>query len=358
MDVFLDESGYTGSDLINAEQPIFILASTIVDACDANNLINSYFGNPRTEVKYSSRAKRPRGQRQIEDFLRALNIDQSRVAFFSFHKEYLLVTNLIDYWLEPMMFEDGVNLYQRGANIALANVCYLTLGTCLGRDGRRELLRRFQVMTRDRTLFAFRNFWDSLRHAMNEHDLIQQALGPVAIAEHRLGYGHLVGLPTHMLDVADIGLLQSVDHWRRRFPDERFTLFHDRSTMLERQQEFWKAILDPENTSAVVGQDRRTITFPLPVRQLRLEDSHAFAQLQVADIIAGAARSVWNARVTGSSNGYIDALLDAGILNALAGGVGPTDAVTPEGLETDGPVLGDAAEFISDLVRQRREMRK
>jgi hypothetical protein len=45
----------------------------------------------------------------------------------------------------------AANLYERGGNIALNNVSYLTLGTCLGLDGRRELLRQFQVMTRDRT---------------------------------------------------------------------------------------------------------------------------------------------------------------------------------------------------------------
>jgi hypothetical protein len=354
MDVFLDEAGYTGSDLINADQPVFILASTVVEAAEARALLDSCFGSPQSEVKYFKRAKRPRGQRQILEFLRALRLDLRRVAFFSFHKEYLLLTNLIDYWLEPMMFEDGVNLYERGGNLALANVCYLTFGACLGREGRRELLRRFQVMTRDRTRFAFHNFWDSLRQAMNEHELIQQALGALAIAEHRLGYEHLNGLPAHMLDVADLGLLQTVDHWRTQLPGQEFTLFHDRSTMLERQREFWEAILDPANPAAVVGQDRRTITFPLPVRGLRLEDSHELAQLQVVDIVAGAARSIWDARVTRTSNGYCDALLDVGILNVMAGGVGPTAQVTPEDLETEGPVLGDAAGFISGLVRMHR----
>src|SRR5271155_1216690 len=171
MDVFIDEAGYTGPDLINTDQPMFILASTIVAADDARALLDSSFEKPQTEVKYIKRAKSRRGRSQILEFLRALEMDDSKIVFFSFHKEYLLLTNLIDFWLEPMMFEDGVNLYERGANIALANVCYLTLGTCLGREGRRELLRRFQVMTRDRTPFAFQNFWNTLKQAMSQHEL-------------------------------------------------------------------------------------------------------------------------------------------------------------------------------------------
>jgi hypothetical protein len=39
MDVFLDEAGYTGPDLINAEQPMYILASTIIDEKEARGQI-------------------------------------------------------------------------------------------------------------------------------------------------------------------------------------------------------------------------------------------------------------------------------------------------------------------------------
>jgi hypothetical protein len=354
MDLFLDEAGYTGPDLINPEQPVFILASTVIDAGQARTILDSCFDKPTTEVKYAKRKKSQRGRKQILEFLRALKKDGRKVTFFSFHKEYLLVTNLIDFWLEPMMFADGVNLYERGANIALSNICYLTLGTCLGRDGRRELLRRFQVMTRDRTLFAFQSFWNSVRQVTNKHDLVAQALGGLPFAEYRLGFEHLCQLPTNMLDVGDIGLLQTVQHWREELPNTDFVLFHDQSTMLEQQRALWEAILDPSNPAATVGQDRRTIKFPLPVLGLRLEDSRQFTQLQVADLVAGAARSVWNARLAGTSNPYCDELLDAGILDALAGGVGPTAMVTPQDLDTDGPVLGDAAEFIGDLVKTRK----
>jgi PAS domain-containing protein len=352
MDVFLDEAGYTGPDLINADQPVFILASTIVDAGDARALLDFHFEKPLPEVKYSRRSKSRRGRAQILEFLRALKVDRCRFAYFAFHKQFLLLTNLIDFWLEPIMRDSGVNLYERGGNIALANASYLTLGTCLGLDGRRELLRRFQVMTRDRTPFAFRNFWNSLRQAVNAHDLVAQVLGGFPLAEDLLGYDHLLQLPANMLDPGDIGLIDTVQHWRKQqAAGTEFELFHDRSTLLEQQRMFWEAILDPSNPAAVVGQDRRTIEFPLPVRALRLEDSTQFAQLQVADVVAGAARSIWNARVAGSSNEYCEALLDTGLLNGLAGGVVPTALVTPEDLETVGPVLRDTAEFVASLLK-------
>ena len=355
MDLFLDETGYTGPDLINADQPMFVLASTVIGASEARTLLDAYFENPNREVKFSKRSRSVQGRDQILRFFRALNIEPRKAAFFSFHKEYLLVTHLIDFWVEPVMREDGYNLYERGGNIAYANVCYLTLGTCLGIDGRREFLRRFQVMTRDRTPFAYRSFWDSVREVKSQHELVAKALGPMEIVGARLGYRHLLHLPEDVLDLGDLGLLQTIQHWRTTFPGSRFLVIHDQSKLLERRQSFWEAILDPANPKATVGQDRRAVSFPLPVDGLRLEESHQFPQLQIADLVAGAARSVWNARIMGSPNPFCDALREAGILNGLVGGVGPTDYVTPAELETEGPNFGDMAEFVAGLVKAREK---
>ena len=251
------------------------------------------------------------------------------------------------------MYEDGINLYERGGNIALSNVSYLTLGTCLGPDGRRELLRQFQVMTRDRTRFAFESFWDSFEKAIGEHALIGRALGALPLARHRLGYEHLVRLPAGLLDLGDYGLLQTVEHWRKKLPGMDFLLTHDESKFLQKQREFWEPVLNPQNPVAVVGQDRRTICFPLPVAGLRLADSEQFPQLQVADLIASAARADGNRIVNRSHDAFCDALVDAGLRKALAEGVWPSNAVHPADLETNGPVHGDAAEYIATLVRRR-----
>jgi hypothetical protein len=71
-----------------------------------------------------------------------------------------------------MMREDGGNLGERGGNITLTNVSYVTLETCFGLDRRRELFRPFQIMARDRTRFAFDSFLDYLEKSVRGHNLI------------------------------------------------------------------------------------------------------------------------------------------------------------------------------------------
>ena len=350
--LFLDESGYTGSDLINREQPFFTLASTNISDADARLLLTSCFGSRTQEVKFVKLAKSAGGRAKIVEFVRALDPSRGNCAFFTYEKQFLLNANLIDFWLEPMMHEDGVNLYERGANIALNNVTYLTLGACLGRDGRRELFRKFQVMTRDRTQFAYDSFWDSLEKSTHEHDLLKEIFRGLLVARHRLGYRHLVGLPSGMLDPGNYGLLETVQHWRKMLPGDEFVVVHDDSKFHQKQRKFWEAVLSQANPAAVVGQDRRIIEFPLPVKGFHLEDSRKFPQLQVADLIASAARAHANGYLTGMST-FLDALSDAGLYESLAGGVWPTNWVTPKDLGTEGPVFGDAAAHISRIVKPK-----
>jgi len=349
--LFLDESGYTGPDLINRDQPFFTLASTKISEGDARSLLTSCFGARTQEVKFVKLVKSARGREAIVEFVRTF--DRGSCVFFSYHKQFLLSAYLIDFWLEPMMHEDGLNLYERGANIALNNVSYLTLGTCLGLDGRRELLRQFQIMTRDRSPFAFDSFWNSLESATREHLLLKEILCGLLVARDRLGYRHLVGLPDNMLDLGDYGLLETVQHWRKKLPGDEFVIVHDESKFLRKQRAFWEAVLNRENPPAVVGQDRRTIKFPLPVKELHLEDSRKFPQLQVADLIASAARAHANGLVMGSSS-FLDALLEAGLYEVLAGGVWPTKLVTPADLDTEGPVFSDAAAHISRIAKRKK----
>jgi hypothetical protein len=175
--------------------------------------------------------------------------------------------------------------------------------------------------------------------------------GDAACARDR--WDHLNDLSS-MLDLGDCGLLQTVEHWRGKHPGSDLLLVHDTSKMIERNRSKWEAVLDPTNPAAIVGQDRRTIEFPLPVRGLRIAESHEFVELQVADVVAGAACAVMRARAIHSDNEYATQLVDLGLLDLIGGGVWPTSAISPEQLETEGPALADSADFIGRLIARRK----
>jgi hypothetical protein len=355
IDLFLDEAGYTGADLVNVDQPVYVLASVALDPVHGKSLLDASFGASRTrEIKHSRLAKNQRGQAQIIDFFARFQEEASgQFTYIAAHKEYLLLAYLVDFWIEPLAYRDGVNFYERGANIGFANVAYIVLTSVLKDAGRREMLRRFQVMVRHRTPFAYDSFWDYLRIAIRRNQLLDDALRPLLVAERELGWRYLLKLPTDLLDVGDYGLLETVDHWRRQREGRTFRLVHDTSKTVERHRAKWEAILNQSNPPRLVGQDRRTLEFPLPVESLAIENSETHEQLQIADLVAGAVATILKSKVTGASTQYAEELIATGVLEVAFGGVWPTDAVTPEQLDTDGPVLGDAAQAIGEIVQRR-----
>ena len=53
MDLFMDEAGYTGPDLVNRDQPVFVLASTVLTEAEARDLLTTCFppgGGARAEA--------------------------------------------------------------------------------------------------------------------------------------------------------------------------------------------------------------------------------------------------------------------------------------------------------------------
>jgi hypothetical protein len=354
LEVYLDEAGYTGSDLVNREQPVYALAAVALSDDVAQDLVARCFpGVKARELKHSALSFKSRGRQRILDFVRALSERPNSASVVIDHKECVLVGMLVDFWIESAMHLHGADLYERGANIGLMNVTHLTLGALRGDDGRREFLRRFQVMVRDRTVFAYESFWSTVDDIRQKHPRFDDDLfGLYAMANARLGgLRHLWSLPEHLLDLGDHGFLQTVSHWREK-TDEPIRLIHDEAAALVRNRARWTAILSKDVPPAIVGQDRRTTRFPLDA-SLDLASSAAHVQLQLADILAGAATALVqpSAGRAPKHPDYVEALRESPLMeHCLIGGVWPTAMVTPEELETEGPVLGDAASHIGAIV--------
>jgi hypothetical protein len=104
VEVFLDEAGYTGPDLINRDQPAFVLASTVLTADDCCAMLDEHFGSGRDgEIKHTRLAKTNHGRAQLLHFFEALLRAPEEACFFGFHKEFILLALLIDFWLEPLV---------------------------------------------------------------------------------------------------------------------------------------------------------------------------------------------------------------------------------------------------------------
>ena len=353
MKLYFDESGYTGEDLINKVQPVFVLASTILDDSEAHAISKDIFkGVQAPELKHSTLRKTASGQKRVLDFLQALKQFPNKAGTNISHKLYELVCMLVEWWVEPYAYQDGIDLYDRGANIGLSNLIYVTLLSVEGEAFLQKHLGNFQEMMRNRTPESFTIFCQALRHDYDRSDkLVQDVLLWPVEGCMRLGHKHLLGLPDHILDISMTTAASTVNYWRQK-TDSQFEVIHDKSSAMAKDQWLWDQLVNPAIEPAIVGYDRRKWHFPLGVLSTSFEDSAKSLQIQLTDILAGSTAEWCASRADENrKSDYTEALKEAGIAGFVIGGGWPSTDVTPEELGTDTENAGNPLDLISPKIK-------
>jgi hypothetical protein len=349
----MDESGFTGEYLMAADQPIFVHASTTLDNERCKELQIQFFRDSQApELKHGVMARRPAGRDRILKFIEAIH-QHDRNAFTTWivHKEFMMLTKLVDLWTEYAAHRDGVDLYTDGAHLALSNMAYFCLRAFQSPEFLRGHLVRFQTMMMRRTPATYRDFW---RHLYADFDRVDKKTRDILVfflTAERLGFDHLAKLPERSVDPAMPGAVFTCGHWRRttKLP---LALVHDRSSNMAKDLEFWKLVTSPAIDEMTLGIPDRELIYPLNVQTTVFEDSRSLLQLQFCDLLAGAS-AAWARWFTGLNHDqdYHDRLTAAGIEDFKIGTIWPQLEVRPDKLRTKG-MTGEIIDILTEQLRK------
>ena len=357
---YMDESGFTGEYLMSREQPVFAHVSTILSDQRCQDLYREFFkGTQALELKHQVLARRPAGRERVAKFIESINQDdQANFTSWLVHKEFTLLTYLVDCWVESAAHVDGVDLYKDGANLGMCNMAYYCLRTFEGEEFLRAHLVRFQKMMMKRTLAAYRDFW---RHMYADYERADQRTKDIlsffVYSERRLGFPHLLHLPKRAVDPGLPGAVATCGHWRNQ-TEQPLNLVHDNSSSLAKDKKLWSEITSPEFDEMTLGIPGRETKYPLNVQQTVFADSRNHLQLQFCDLLAGASVA-WARRFTGPSHDqeYFDRLDAAGIENFKIGAIWPESEVHPDALGMKG-WSGELTDAITDQLVKLSEKAK
>ena len=304
--IFIDESGYTGEDLMNSDQPIFALATLNLSENDCRELKERFFKKVKSpELKHSKLVRNPNRQGLIIDFLKELSNTPVLVKFHITHKRYALVNNLIRYVVMPAAEKDGIDLRIKGRDIGLTYCIYHDLPKLVGKEFFEDLMRRFQKMMIDLNHGSYHLFFDPFfdeRYPQvsdeEQQRLIDYLLWHIKIGHTSVRYGLIdqldasaqsLGIPrSRPLDIGFVGALILMERWRRETTDS-ITLIHDASSRMKETFHFWETNVHTHAPSATLWSGENTATFPIGISETFLQDSTNWVGLQLADILAGAA---------------------------------------------------------------------
>lgn len=349
--VYLDESGYTGEDLIGPDQPVFVICTHSIDEATCAALKARHFaGVKATELKHSKLAARPRQAKMLIAALTdlATNFGEQILVGLT-DKRYALASKIVDLVIETSMHEAGFDLYKNGGDIAMANVMY----ACMDLDPsyHDRVLRAFQRWMRERSIQRQHELNWLLRQPHPIEPVDQFRITIVGALRH-LGYsGVFEGLQWGALDLSLSTAINLIGMWREKLGDEPIDLVHDQSSNMAKQKQLWDALVTPNAPPALVGHDTRTKRYPLGVTGTKFVDGRTSAALQIADILAGATATLAASRLTGARSDYVTDLEGLFQTTGLKGyQYVPSLDYTPEALGTVGEGGLDPLEYTAKLM--------
>lgn len=256
------------------------------------------------------------------------------------------------------MKRDGLDLYERGGNIAFSNLIYLALPAFEGQDFFDEILSLFQKMMISRSLFDHIVFFNTvLNHSYKYSDAEFMFKFAIRAGYYSGGLGILT-VPKNTLNLAVTAALALMNLWRKDIKDgEGITLIHDKSTQMLSQKSFWDALVDPAIPIHEVGYDRRKYNFPIAVTEtFANENSKEWAGLQIADLLAGAAaegaRWLLDENRKNEGMGYeLDQILNNNLFHTHS--IWPSSEVDPEVIGT-GEKGGVTYDKISEMLARSK----
>lgn len=297
----IDESGYTGFDLLNADQRFQGASAIAIDDDDARGLIKQHFPKLQApELKYRALSRRQPNHTRLLGLMRDLLSDFKCVTYVC-DKRFMLTLMFVDYAVEPFYYERGVDFYANGQNYAMASMLYMAGPTLLGKPQFSRLMASFQRAMKEKTDEALKDLVAAAR--ATNWEKMPEVLGPLAqySAPECLQAIATPGLNT---DVAMI-VLQSLITRMEVMADGPYRVEHDQSKNLATYHELLQRFIHHEESVQFRATEITTLSFPLKLNEVEQVDSKKSPAVQLADVMIGAAIEAGNS-LAGLRSGGLD----------------------------------------------------
>lgn len=334
--IYFDESGNTGSNLLDPNQPVFTLASCIFSNEEAQQLLKLVDSKSPHEAHFKNLRRRKSGQDGIIRLMRSKLVDTKNVKVNIFLKEFMITSKIVDILIEHMLHLIGEDLYLNGRNIALSNMLYYCLPTFCDADLVQSMYRSFVIMIREQGQEEIDNFYADVVKVKesSSSDKFKENIDLILSTKNCI-HDALEGIDKTSLDPSIPAFFSHCVLWGNAYP-KGFHIIHDDSHSIEKERVLFALFMDWTQSEIELGYDRRKINLPLKGKSLNFSSSEKHAQLQVSDIIASSF-TYWAAGVSrGESQDYLFAELNKLNLDRFVGHnkIWPTTDVTPEELGT------------------------
>ncbi|PZQ64003.1 MAG: hypothetical protein DI570_06935 [Phenylobacterium zucineum] len=286
----IDESGYTGFDLLNPEQRFQGAAAIAISDEEAARLIKAHFPRLQApELKYRALSRRPGSRPPLLALLRDL-LQGYKCVTHVMDKRFMLVLKFCDYAVEPWYYERGADFYADGQNYAMGSLLTVLGPTMLGAAPFEALLAAFQQAMKAKTPESL----DALVAAARRTNwqAIPEAIGPLA-RDACPDCLEAIATPGVTTDLAMV-TIQALISRMEVMADGPYRVEHDESKNLATYHDLLQAFIDHSGEVELRQSAIASFKFPLKLTELTQVDSRTSPAIQLADVMIGAALEAGN----------------------------------------------------------------
>lgn len=345
MFIFGDESGWTGPDLLNKEQPVLAITTVAYSEAQALRLRRKFFPfQGENPLKHAELSDTDAGRKGILAFLRHVQDGQQAwVKSYVVQKRLALIGKLVDDWIEPALYDAGLDLYAGGGHIRLVRAFHWGLPRYLGGAGTERLLRRYQALVRQPNKAAVERFYSQVlarAYPAEAEPLLSllrdsyERLGPETLADH---------MSRSELDVMAPVIVTLASLWNRDRGQERLELIYDSNSSLVSETRAWGVLQDPALHLPGMNYSR----MPL-VDRVGFEKDTACVSIQLADIVSGALAYFFRWVDVGRPEDEYARRLGEILIHFNVNSIWPADTYRPDSTIIAGD---DAQDFINAVGR-------
>ncbi|WP_254055739.1 DUF3800 domain-containing protein [Ruegeria sp. EL01] len=297
----IDESGYTGFDLLNADQRFQGASAIAIDNDDAGRLIKEHFPRLQApELKYSALSRRASNHSRLLGLMKDLLSDFDCVTYVA-DKRFMLTLMFVDYSVEPYYYERGVDLYENGQNYAMASMLHMAGPALLGEIEFAALMDAFQRAMKEKNSQSLQKLVEAAG-ATNWGEL-PEVLGPLARYADR---DCLSAISTHGVstDIAIVVLISLITRMEVMAEGD-YRVEHDQSKNLSTYHNLLQRYIEHDEEVEFCATEITSLRFPLKLNEVVQVDSKSSPAVQLADVMIGAAIEAGN-NLTGLRDGGLD----------------------------------------------------
>ncbi|NMG58369.1 DUF3800 domain-containing protein [Geitlerinema sp. P-1104] len=287
-EIFCDESGFTGPNLLDSTAPFFTYSAVAVSNEEAKEFVEKLIKDYKIqsgELKANKMRKSSPGRKAITHILEKFS---TRAKVVVHDKKYSLACKFYEYIFEPALASKNSIFYDIEFHNFVSNLLYIhfkeggNYAECIFNDF-------YQFMKMD-----YNNFFDSLsspKIPLGLNEIKEFCIHQREIINLELDSIKGTNVGKWVLDLSSSSLFSLLGEWGQE--SYQLKVFCDSSKPLKEQLELFEEMVNKEDKEFIeVAGKQHPISFNL-IEIPKLADSKKFPGIQIADVFAGTAAFVF-----------------------------------------------------------------